>query len=161
MPFPEVRGKAISLIEEMAQYPVDGVSHCVQSQASAGGIPEPPVVDSFRKLHGADPVRIDDKDPRWLRHRAGVLTQFMRELRTALTRMAQQQKRKPYELTAIVLGTEQENLYNAIDLQEWIHAGLVDTIVPYTSRPNLRSSEDSFANPAEADFFVRIPGERK
>ncbi len=35
---------------------------------------EKPVLDSFRQATGLDATRLDDRDPRWLEHRAGVLT---------------------------------------------------------------------------------------
>ncbi len=49
-----------------------------------------------------------------------------------------------------------ENLYYAMDLKAWIDQGLVDTIIPYTSVEGLNSGGDSWVNPRDAEFFLRI-----
>jgi uncharacterized lipoprotein YddW (UPF0748 family) len=140
----------------MASYPVDGICLAYNRRPPLLEY-EPPVVESYRARYNADPRRLDDRDPRWLSHRATVLTGFMREVRAALAQAARLQNRsKPFELTAIVMSTEQENLYNAMDLAAWVSEGLVDTLVPYTSVPALKSSGDSWANPKDAEFFLRI-----
>ncbi|MEO7650355.1 MAG: hypothetical protein ABIZ80_07790, partial [Bryobacteraceae bacterium] len=79
-------------------------------------------------------------------YRASVLTGFMRRVR-ALTRRS---------ITAIVMGTEAENLFNAIDLKTWISEGLVDTVIPYMSGSGLDSSRASFLDPRDAEPFVRL-----
>ena len=117
---------------------------------------DPPVVESFRRKYGEDPRRLDTRDKRWLTHRAGVLSDFMRETRHALAEEASRQRRKPIELTAIVMSTEEENLYNAMDLAVWVRDGLADMIVPYTTVPNLLSTGDSFVKPEQAEFFLRL-----
>jgi uncharacterized lipoprotein YddW (UPF0748 family) len=118
---------------------------------------EASVVEGFQKKHGQDPRTLDEKDPRWLAHRATVLTQFMREARSAMKESAQAQKRpKPPSITAIVMSSEAENLYFGMDLKTWIAEGLVDTIVPYASVERLSSMADSWVDPKAAEFFIRI-----
>jgi hypothetical protein len=154
--YPEVRQEAIGFLKEMASYPVDGICLAYNRRPPLLEY-EPPIVESFRTRYSSDPRRLDDHDPRWLAHRATVLTGFMREVRDALAQSARLQNRsKPFELTAIVMGTEQENLYNAMDLAIWVGEGLVDTIVPYTSGSGLESSGDSWVNPKDAEFFLKI-----
>src|SRR5262249_3965382 len=130
--YPGVRRVGISFLLEIASYPVDGV-------CPADNPPPPPLgygapaAAAFPKKYGLDPRTLDEKDPRWLAHRATVLTQFMREARSAMKETAGEQKRaKPPSITAIVMSSEAENLYFGMDLKAWIE-GLVDTIVPYAS----------------------------
>ena len=118
---------------------------------------EAPVVEGFQTKYGEDPRQLDEKDPRWLSYRATFLTQFMREVREAMEKAARDQNRsKPLEVSAIVMSSREENLYYAMDLETWIKEGLVDTIIPYTSAPGLDSSKDSWVNPSDAEFFLRI-----
>ncbi|HWB96305.1 MAG TPA: family 10 glycosylhydrolase, partial [Bryobacteraceae bacterium] len=153
--YPEVRQKVLEFLREMAQYPVDGI--CLAYNRRPPFVEyEAPVVDTFRQKYGQDPRKLDARDPRWLKHRAETLTTFMREVRAALADEAARQKRKPFELTAIVMSTEQENLYQAMDLAAWVQAGLVDTLVPYTSVPALKSTGQSWVDPKQAEFFVRL-----
>ena len=51
-----------------------------------------------------------------------------------------QGRRVRIEISAIVGGTEGENLINGMDLAAWVDEGLVDTLIPYTSGPNYDSS---------------------
>ncbi|MCY3776793.1 MAG: hypothetical protein OXH11_12510 [Candidatus Aminicenantes bacterium] len=70
------------------------------------------MVEGFREKHGQDPREIDERDPRWLRFRASVLTDFMRELRERMHRQARRQGRsRPPALSAWVFGGEEENLF--------------------------------------------------
>lgn len=144
--FKPVRQAALGFVQEMLAYPVDGL--CIAYNRRPPLVEyEQPVLDSFRAATGLDATRLDDRDPRWLKHRAGVLTQFMRELRLIVGA-------KP--VTAIVMSSQRENLHQAIDLETWIAEGLVDTIVPYTSVERLASTADSWDNPGDLEFFVRI-----
>jgi hypothetical protein len=147
---PEVRNVALDFLREMAAYPVDGI--CLAYNRRPPLIEyEPVVVESFQKKYGTDPRQLDERDPRWLKHRAEFLTTFMREVRALLKKQP-----KPLDLTAIVMSSERENLYRAMDLEAWIREGLVDTIVPYSTVEGLNSAMDSFTDPKEAEFFLRI-----
>lgn len=144
--YKEVRQAALGFVKEMLAYQVDGV--CIAYNRRPPLVEyEKPVLDSFRQATGLDATQLDDRDPRWLKHRAGVLTQFMRELRSMVGA-------KP--ITAIVMSSERENLFQAMDLEAWIAEGLVDTIVPYTSVERLTSTADSWDDPRDLEFFVRI-----
>jgi uncharacterized lipoprotein YddW (UPF0748 family) len=151
-----VRSFVISVLKEIAGYPVDGI--CLLYNRRPPFLEyESPVVEGFRSSHGADPRRLDERDQRWLAYRATFLTQFMREVRRAMAESQREQKRnKPIEISAIVMSSRQENLYYGLDLEAWIKEGLVDTIVPYSSVEKLDSSADSWTNPQDAEFFVRI-----
>jgi uncharacterized lipoprotein YddW (UPF0748 family) len=152
---PGFREFVLSLLKEVAGYPVDGICLLYNRRPPVVEY-EAPVVDAFKAKYGKDPRKLDPKDPQWLAHRAEVLTSFMRDVRAAMDAIAQQQKRKRIEVSAIVMSTEAENLYNAMDLPAWINNGSVDTIIPYTSVPNVDSNADSFEDPQAAEFFLRI-----
>jgi len=63
---------------------------------------------------------------------------------------------KPLEVSAIVMSSESENHYQGMDLQLWVKEELVDTLIPYTSVEGLLSSADSWTNPQDAEFFLRL-----
>ncbi len=154
--FAGVRRFVVSLLAEMAEYPIDGVCLFYNRRPPLVEY-EAPVVEGFQAKYGEDPRQLDEKDPRWLSYRATFLTQFMREVREAMEKAARDQNRsKPLEVSAIVMSSRQENLYYAMDLETWIKEGLVDTIIPYTSAPGLDSSKDSWVDPSDAEFFLRI-----
>ncbi|MFN0168993.1 MAG: family 10 glycosylhydrolase [Bryobacteraceae bacterium] len=145
--YPGVRNFALSMFREVAGYPVDGV--CLLYNRRPPFLEyEEPVVNSFKKQFGQDPRQLDERDERWLRHRAGVMTQFHRDLRAALPRKVQ--------ISAIVLAGAQENLYNALDVEGWVREGLVDTIIPYTNAPRIDSAADSWLDPKDYEFFLRV-----
>ena len=154
--YPDFRRYVISLLQEMATYPIDGV--CLLYNRRPPFLEyEQPIVDSFRREFGEDPRQLDERDPRWLAHRASVMTDFMREVRAAMRESAERSGREqPLEITAIVMSTQSENLHNGLDLEAWIRESTVDTIVPYTSVPKLLSSGDSWVDPREAEYFLRI-----
>ena len=154
--FAGVRRFVVSLLAEMAEYPIDGVSLFYNRRPPLVEY-ENPVVEGFQAQYGEDPRQLDERDPRWLSYRATFLTQFMREVREAMEKAARDQNRsRSLEVSAIVMSSRQENLYYAMDLETWIKEGLVDTIIPYTSAPGLDSSAHSWVDPDEAEFFLRI-----
>ncbi len=154
--WPEVRQEALGFLTEIAAYPVDGIALAYNRRPPLLEY-EPPVVDSFRAKYGLDPRKLDDRDPRWLAHRAETLTGFMRDVRRTLAAAARAQGRTiQIHLTAIVMGSEQENLYDGIDLAAWVREGLIDTLVPYTSVQGLHSDADSWTDPKSAEFFLRV-----
>ena len=155
-----VRRFVVSLLAEMARYPIDGVALFYNRRPPLVEY-EAPVVDGFQAQYGEDPRQLDARDPRWLSFRATFLTRFMREVREAMDTAARDQNRtKRLEVSAIVMSSRQENLYYAMDLEAWIREGLIDTIIPYTSAPGLDSSQDSWVDPGDAQFFLDITRDR-
>ena len=153
--YPEVRRFVVSLLREMAGYDVDGV--CVLYNRRPPVVEyEAPVVEGFKAEFGEDPRQIDESDPRWLTYRARTLTQFHREVREAMDAAAKEQGRRRIEVSAIVMSTEEENLFNAMDLRAWVEEGLVDTLIPYTSEPDLEGLTDAWADPRDIEFFVSL-----
>ena len=148
---PEVCAFVVSMLREIADYPIDGLCLLYNRRPPLVEY-EPPLVEGFKARYGKDPHQLDERDPEWLAYRAATLTQFMRELRAGLN-----QRRGPrLEISAIVAGTEAENLYYAMDLREWVRQELVDTIIPYTSAPKLLSRADSWVDPSSARFFFDL-----
>ena len=118
---------------------------------------EPPIVEGFKQQFSEDPHELDAHDPRWLSYRAGVLTEFMREVRNAMDQEGRAQGRsKRIEISAIVGATEGENLSNGMDLRTWINEGLVDTLIPYTSGPNYDSSVTAWTDPKQLEYSVNL-----
>ncbi|MBS1798410.1 MAG: family 10 glycosylhydrolase [Acidobacteria bacterium] len=153
--YPEVRKEVIQFLTEMTGYPIDGLCLAYNRRPPLLEY-EPPVVESFKAKYGVSPLSIDDRDRRWLKHRAEVLTEFMHEVRAVARHATEQHSSRPVEITAIVLGSEEENLYNGIDLRAWVQEGVVDTIVPYTSVAGLTSSSTSWTNPEAVKFFLEV-----
>ena len=154
--YPETRQLVISLLREIASYPVDGVALLFNRRPPLLEY-EAPLVDGFRAEYGLDPRTLDEHDHRWLRYRAGFLTTFMRELRAGLDATDRELGRtRPTQISAVVLSSEAENLYRAMDLRAWVAEGLVNTVIPYTSAPNLDSAAEAWGDPASIEFFTAL-----
>jgi len=154
--YPEMRKAVLEILKETARYPVEGI--CVAYNRRPPFLEyDTPIIESFQSRYGTDPRKLDERDSQWLSHRATFMTQWMRELRQALDEVGRERGvAKPLEISAIVMGTEAENLYYGLDLPAWIRERLVDTIIPYTSGTGLDSSKQSWVNASEAEFFLRI-----
>ena len=155
--YPEVRSLAVSLLTEVAEtFPVDGVCLLYNRRPPLVEY-EPPVVEGFQAEYGEDPRQLDDRDPRWLSYRGRTLTQFMREVRRAMDRVAEEQGRdRRIQVSAIVVSSERENLYFAMDLKAWVAEGLVDTLIPYSSELNVGGNVQSWTDVSDLDYFIEI-----
>ena len=154
--YPETRAFAVSLLREMASFGADGVALLYNRRPPLVEY-EPPLVEGFKAEYGLDPHQVDEMDPRWLTYRARILTQFMREVREAMDAASEEQGRgRRIEVSAIVMSTEEENLYRGMDLRAWVDEGLVDTLIPYTSAPNLNSFVESWTDVRDLDFFIAL-----
>ena len=152
--YPGVRRYVLLMLREILEYGVDGLCLLYNRRPPLVEY-EQPVAEGFMKEYGKDPRELDDADPAWLRYRARVLTQFMREVRELVDGAAAEQGRE-IAVSAVVLDTEASNLYNALDLKEWVDEGLVDTLIPYTSEPNLNSTVTGWADASDAEYFVSL-----
>ena len=154
--YPETREFVVSVLREMAGYPINGI--CLMYNRRLPLVEyEPPLVEGFKTEYGEDPRRLDEKDPRWLAYRTRILTQFMREVREAMDAAAREQGRsKPIEVSAIVMGLDEENLFNGIDVRTWVNEGLVDTLIPYSSHPNWGSNAESWTEPRDIAYWVGL-----
>ena len=151
--YPEVRRLVVSLLREIAEYGVDGIGLWYNRRPPLVEY-EPPLIEGFKADYGEDPRELDDNDRRWLLYRARTLTQFMREVRQAMDDVAEDMGRsKRIEITAITMKDEEENLQNAMDLKAWVDEELVDTLIPYTHKPNLDGASKSWTDPRDLEFF--------
>ena len=90
---------------------------------------EEPVRDTFIKNYGEDPVDLDYEDERWLLHRSGFVTEFLRDIRKMLDQQgASSGKRLGL---AVTFYHKPYPLYNAMDLKTWIDENLVDYLIPH------------------------------
>lgn len=153
-----LRQKVIEYFSFVATYPIDGVCVAFNRRCPLMDY-EPPLVEGFINEFHKDPRDLDERDPQWLTYRATHMTRFMQDLRRAMTFASQLDVRqgrpgKPPAISAIVLATEAENLFNALDLRQWVRQGLVDTIIPYSSREgDSCSTWDTFTTAQESDYF--------
>ena len=154
--YPETRRYVISLLREMAGYDIDGICLLYNRRPPLVEY-EPPLIDGFKAEYGEDPRQLDERDPRWLSYRARILTQFMREVRQAMDAVAEEKGRsKRIEITAITMRNEEENLVNGMDLQAWVDEGLVDTLIPFTSEPNLNHQAEAWTDVTKVDYFLSL-----
>ena len=154
--FPGVRSYMLSIVAEMAGYPIDGVAILYNRQPPYVEY-EAPLVQGFKAEYGEDPRDLEERDPRWLSYRSNAATLFMRELRDTLEKAAAQHGRsEPYEISAWVFGSLEENLYYGLDVKTWVEEGLVDTIVPYSSAEKLFSWQMAWENPADVKQWTSL-----
>jgi len=154
--FPETRRFACSLLREVAEnYPIDGVCLIYVRRPPFVDY-EPPLVDGFRAEFSLDPRELPEDDPRWLEYRCRVLTGFMREVREEMDAVARARGRKRLAITAIVSGRREENVRDGIKVEDWIAAGTVDTLIPYTMAPGLDSSAVSFPDARDAAYWAGL-----
>ncbi len=155
--YPEVRAFVVSLLREMSERPIDGVCLLYNRRPPLVEY-EPPLVDGFMRAYGRDPRTLPEDDPEWLGFRAGTLTQFMRDVRAAMDEASRGSSRR-LAVSAIVTASEAENLMQGIDLAAWVREGLVDTLIPYSPRPDFRpffneSSSMVWTDPAQLEFLL-------
>ena len=67
-----------------------------------------------------------------------------------------QSRNRRLQISAVVMSSEAENRNFGVDLKAWVDEGLVDTLIPYSSAPNLNSSVDAWADPRAIDYFVNL-----
>ena len=154
--YPEARAFVVSLLKEMAGFPIDGICLLYNRRPPLVEY-EQPLIEGFTAEYGDDPRQIDEDDPRWLSYRARTLTQFLREVREAMDEAGLAQGRgKRLEVSAVVMASLEENLFHAMDLKAWVDEGLIDTIMPYSSFPDLESMEEAWTDPSDILPFVSI-----
>ena len=92
--FPETQEFCLSVLRELAAYPVDGIALLFNRRPPYLDY-EAPLVESFKREFGEDPHDLDERNPRWLAHRAAVLTGFMRRLRAEMDAASAARNGKP------------------------------------------------------------------
>jgi hypothetical protein len=144
--FPEVRREFIKLFTEQVEMGAAGVD-----LVFVRGLPmvlyEKPVRDRFRALHGIDPTRLPENDPRCQAVRTDFMTAFMREQRAALDRAAG----RPATIMATVPSDRAVCGFYGLDIKTWAKERLVDILCPY--RFGFDAAEH---RKLDLDFYCRI-----
>ena len=157
--FPEVRQLWISLLCEALEYGFDGV-HVIFCRSQPFVLYEEPVIQRFREEYGQDVRECPDDDPRFWSVLSIFVTQFARELKTAVDAMSQKMGKKleiAYDVTStmesrlrapgidsssrleVAGGTGKYNLSEGIesnlvwgvDVETLVREGLVDYLMPH------------------------------
>ena len=126
--YPEVRKHHISFFEKAASLGADGVV-IIYPRKGPYLIYEPPLVEGYKKRFGVDPREIDERNERWLRYRAGFMTQYMREVREAMNKVGEKLGKR-LQVSAIINQTQEDDLFMALDPETWVKQGLVDNLIP-------------------------------
>ena len=151
----EVQDYAIAFLREVvATYDVEGV--CLLYNRRPPYIDhEEPVIEGFKAEYGKDPRDLDERDERWLMYKAGIITAFMRRVRSEMEAAARE-RGKRIDIGACVLGKEEDNLYFALDVDAWVKEGLIDTLIPYSPAPlAMPVASDTWATADQIAPFVK------
>ncbi|MEE2885155.1 MAG: family 10 glycosylhydrolase [Chloroflexota bacterium] len=126
--YPNIREHWVALLREAVEYGADGVHLCFNRSAPFV-LYEEPVRDTFIEIYGEDPVDLDYEDERWLRHRSGFVTEFLRDIRKMLDQQSADLGKRLG--LAVTFYHKPYPLYNAMDLKTWIDENLVDYLIPH------------------------------
>ena len=152
--FPETQEFCLSVLREVAAYPVDGIALLFNRRPPYLDY-EAPLVESFKREFGEDPHDLDERDPRWLAHRAAVLTGFMRRLRAEMDAASAARNGRRIGISVCVLGTQADNDFFGLDVATWAREGLIDTLIPYSPAPlALPVAEDTWTSGEQIQPFV-------
>ena len=131
--FPEVRELLLGVFRELAtRYDIDGVNP-IFNRGAPFLLYETPLVEGFRAETGLDATQLAEDDERYLRYRAGVMTEFMAELRKEMQEIGAARGR-PLEISAHVLNNAKTNLFYGLDVPAWVEQGLIDNLISYPWR---------------------------
>ena len=129
--FQEVQDLAVSILKEVVSYNVDGI--CLMFNRQPPHVMyEEPLIQGFTQKYGVDPRNIDERDIRWLVYKAGILTDFMHNIKSAMEEISSLNG-TDIPISVWVMASKYENLFFGIDLERWVKDGLVDTIIPDNS----------------------------
>ena len=131
--FPEVRELLLAVFRELAtRYDIDGVNP-IFNRGAPFLLYEAPLVEGFRQETGLDARELAEDDGRYLRYRAGVMTEFMADLRREMEEIGRARGR-PLEISAHVLNNAETNLFYGLDVPAWVEGGLIDNLISYPWR---------------------------
>ncbi|UCH35050.1 MAG: family 10 glycosylhydrolase [Armatimonadota bacterium] len=123
--FAEVRDFKLRILAEAAQRDIDGINLDYLRHPAFFGYDEP-LVKAFQDAYGQDPRQLPDDEARWLEMRAGVMTDFVRSVRSMLD-AAGQAKGRHLGLSARVDWREYRQW--GCDIERWMKDGLLDYLV--------------------------------
>ena len=143
-----VRRLMLDIFHEVADYGIDGINP-IFNRGAPFLLYETPLLEGFQAQFGQDPRTLDERDERWLRYRAGVMTDFMRQLRREMDQHGSTPAGKRLQIVAHVLHNEETNLFFGLDLATWVAEGLVDTLIAYPWHSHASDVID-------LDYFARL-----
>ena len=81
----------------------------------------------------------------------------MRRVREEMNAISHEQGRgRRIEVSACVLGLEEENRYFGLDVTAWAREGLIDVLIPYSPAPlAMPTEEDIWSSPSQLQPFTR------
>ncbi|MEA3403578.1 MAG: hypothetical protein U9R79_20210 [Armatimonadota bacterium] len=129
--FPEVRRERVDILVEVAQRGADGllVGCCRQVPML---LYHPEMVAEYEENTGVNPLETDATDgeqyERWIRWRADLFTQVLRDLKQRLGEIEQQQDRRIPVAVRIPSSGLFYNLAAGLDVRQWLEEGLVDQL---------------------------------
>ena len=132
---PEYREERLAIVRETVELGLDAICLDFVRQPPMMRY-HPALVDPYLENTGVDPRKIDPaKEPEvfleWCRYRAGVLTEFMREVRWTLREIEMSRKRRiPLHVRITDCGFT-ANLISGIDIETWCREGLVDCVLTH------------------------------
>lgn len=124
--FPEVRKIAIKNILETLPKEWDGVSIFFHRGLLVSL--EQPVIDEVEKRYGVDARRLPRSDERLHSVLCEFVTAFMRELKAELSKKAQEENRKDYEINVITFHDVKSSKYFGYDVETFLREGLVNSV---------------------------------
>lgn len=129
--FPEVRKERLDILEEVAGYGLDSVvlGCCRQPPMASYNAA---MVAAYQAQTGVDPTTIDIEDGRpyvdWIQWRADFFTELLRELAQRLRWLADRTGQRVRVVARVPGIGLLWNLAEGMDIQTWVHEGLVDEI---------------------------------
>ncbi len=128
---PEVRAHIIELLAEQVSFGADG-AHIVFNRGYPLVLYEKPFCAMFREKYGVDPNQISEEDPRVIAMRSDIVSAFFKELRTRLDKEEQLRANgRHIEISAMVLGTNENNVQYGVDVGRLMKEKLLDDIYIY------------------------------
>ncbi len=130
--FPEVRTYITSLYREVIQISRSQGGLCEGIVVGfSRGVPfllyEPHVCEAFKEKFGEDPRQLPRNEPRWVKFRAGYLSELFVELREMVAEESAEQGSE-IKIVADAGGDEAFNIKWGRDVRDWIERDLVDVI---------------------------------
>lgn len=146
----EVQDHLIEVYREALQRGADGAGFLFHR-----GMPmilwEEPFCQRFIKEYGKDPRKLAENDPRVLKLRATIVTEFMRKIRKLLDEVATQRgtPSRRLKLAVSTFSTPTDNRKFGLDVERWIDEKLIDQIgiawfAYYTSGLKSRSGDTAY-----------------
>ncbi len=130
---PEVRARALAVVEElMDRYP-DGVVHLDYVRYTDDACFCDTCRAAYEAEHGVDPIELESSDETWVAWRAGWVTTFVQQVRDA----AEARDPVPFVSAAVFSnpGPREARVDMGQDWAAWLDQGLVDVAMPMAYTP--------------------------